>query len=824
MGKIDTGHLPAVSLEEDEEHLLTFGADAVRLSQSANYCLGEDILAHVKMSAARGCLVLNDCIGGVWRTEVTLSVPEAAPPYQVSLRFGRDAVTAVVPGQEPVLFRSLSLVGLRPELRVPRHIQLRRVRFRLDDELPDSAPASVEASMPPQSPIDIESADPASLTGKAVEQVVTAQVSEALAGEPHRETRVELISADTAPVAVSSASPSLLGGDAGPAADRIIDPSHSTAAKMTVAPEQAVATCVAPPLTTGPTADGYIDFYSELDASDCWVLGGWTKRCWPTGTPPRLFLQVRTGEQESSGIVMWNERPDLAGSGTGFMLVIPGAEGAGLRDGLAGVRLEVEGEGYHLDVSKGLQRPPEAQATQWMRDILGRAAGGEVDAIRRIATRPVYGGMDTLGGLPVPFHLEVDEVIAVPGKGAFVLGWAVDPHDAAASIRLRGGRVPPASLRDRWIAVERPDVRDAFASRYELLDARCGFLAFGEVEAPEGQGLYIEVELKTGEIGFKPLPRSVRTGASAIRRVLGAVNLTRDEIQWAYDKVLGPPLVALNRARLAKPMAVSEITFGTPPEAPRVSIVVPLYGRLDFISYQLALFSETGLPLDELIYVLDEPAKKAALLDNAQSLHARFDVPLRLILPPENRGFGPASNLGMHYARGRHVLFLNSDVFPRDPEWLDCMVASLESDPGIGIVGGTLLFADGSIQHDGMAYEPLPQFAGWPFPMHPGKGARPRPTTTRLEDVPGVTGACMLLRRDLALELGGFDEEYVIGDFEDADLCHRIRARGLRSVVDRDAVMYHLERQSQGDQSKTWRIYLTLLNAWTHAGRWIDKV
>lgn len=810
MGKIDTSHLPVASLEEDEEHLLTFSADAVRLSQSANYCLGDDILAHVKMSADRGCLVLNDCIAGVWRTEVTLSVPETAPPYQVSLRFGRDAVTAIVPGQEPVLFRSLSFIGLRPALRLPRHIRLRRVCSRLEDEVPDSAPASIEATMRSQALSTLESPGAEVLAGNSVDRLLAASASESFAAAPDHETRVELPSAGGAQVPVPTPSPS-------PPADRAVSPADESNASsdpmpgdVTLPPEQEAGKPATPSLRTGPAADGYIDFYSELDASDSWVLGGWTKRCWSTEVLSRLFLQVRSGEQESSGIVMWNERPDLAGSGTGFMLVIPGAEGAALRDGLAGIRVEADGEAFHLDMSKGLQRPPEAQATQWMRDILGRASGGEVDTIRRIATRPVYGGADTLGGLPVPFHLEVDEVIAVPGRGAFVLGWAIDPHDAAASIRMRGGRVPPASLRDRWIAVERPDVRDAFASRYELPDARCGFLAFGEVEAPEGQGLYIEVELKTGEIGFKPLPRSVRTGASAIRRILGAVNLTRDEIQWAYDEVLGPPLVALNRARLARPMAVSEITFGTPPEAPRVSIVVPLYGRLDFISYQLALFSESGLPRDELIYVLDEPAKKAALLDNAQSLHARFGVPIRLVLPAENRGFGPASNLGMHYARGRHVLFLNSDVFPREPDWLDRMVSSLESEPNIGIVGGTLLFADGSIQHDGMAYEPLPQFAGWPFPMHPGKGARPRPSTTRLEDVPGVTGACMLLRRDLALELGGFDEEYVIGDFEDADLCHRIRERGLRSVVDREAVLYHLERQSQGDQSKNWRIYLTL--------------
>jgi GT2 family glycosyltransferase len=60
----------------------------------------------------------------------------------------------------------------------------------------------------------------------------------------------------------------------------------------------------------------------------------------------------------------------------------------------------------------------------------------------------------------------------------------------------------------------------------------------------------------------------------------------------------------------------------------------------------------------------------------------------------------------------------------------------------------------------------------------------------------------------------------VIGDFEDTDLCLRIRARGLRCATEQRARMYHLERQSQVTPDKMWRMYVTLLNAWTHTRRW----
>ena len=72
-------------------------------------------------------------------------------------------------------------------------------------------------------------------------------------------------------------------------------------------------------------------------------------------------------------------------------------------------------------------------------------------------------------------------------------------------------------------------------------------------------------------------------------------------------------------------------------------------------------------------------------------------------------------------------------------------------------------------------------------------------------------------------ELGGFDTDYVIGDFEDADLCFRIRALRLDCAVHEDAVLWHLERQSQGTPGNFWRHNLTLVNAATFARRWGDR-
>jgi hypothetical protein len=82
----------------------------------------------------------------------------------------------------------------------------------------------------------------------------------------------------------------------------------------------------------------------------------------------------------------------------------------------------------------------------------------------------------------------------------------------------------------------------------------------------------------------------------------------------------------------------------------------------------------------------------------------------------------------------------------------------------------------------------------------------------------------MLMRRSLAERLGGFDEDYVIGDFEDADMCERLRADGLGLGVDHGVTFYHLERQSQAGPGLRWRQNLTTYNAWLFGQRHPEQI
>ena len=80
------------------------------------------------------------------------------------------------------------------------------------------------------------------------------------------------------------------------------------------------------------------------------------------------------------------------------------------------------------------------------------------------------------------------------------------------------------------------------------------------------------------------------------------------------------------------------------------------------------------------------------------------------------------------------------------------------------------------------------------------------------------------MRRSLARDMDGFDEAYVLGDFEDTDLCMRLQARGYRCAVDPEVRLFHLERQSQESCAVAWRGNLTLYNAWRHDRLWAESI
>jgi len=418
------------------------------------------------------------------------------------------------------------------------------------------------------------------------------------------------------------------------------------------------------------------------------------------------------------------------------------------------------------------------------------------------------------------YFIGVDDAILCPPDGIVLIGWMLAPAGSFTEFTVVCGgrrvRLDPAG----FVPTMRTDVIKEVGGAHGYHDPMCGFMAYAAGALEPGEVPVLEIRRPNGEIVIRNIATPKLQGLAAIRALLDRFELRNAPMGRAFDAVIGPAMTALGRTHLAEPTTWEIQDFGAVEAAPEVSVIVPLYGRIGLMEYQLALISAEGPGIaHELIYVLDDPAQRRAAEEMALSLFARFAVPFRLVMLSRNTGYAPANNIGLSVARGRQICLMNSDVFPRDAGWLARLSARLDGAPELGAVGPLLLFEDGSVQHQGMSFAALPEFAGWWFPLHDRKGRRPL-VDGGARTATAITGACMLIGRETLSDLGGLDPRYLIGDFEDSDLCLKLAAKGLKVAVDHDVAMYHLERQSQASAAQRWRMNLTLYNAWQHQRRW----
>ena len=227
----------------------------------------------------------------------------------------------------------------------------------------------------------------------------------------------------------------------------------------------------------------------------------------------------------------------------------------------------------------------------------------------------------------------------------------------------------------------------------------------------------------------------------------------------------------------------------TPDGPPRVSVIVPVYNGAALT--EKCLYGIAGNTGEEP----EAPAYEVIVVDNGSDdwtmylLHA-MEGDLRVLSNDRNLGFARACNQGAAASQAEYLLFLNNDTVPH-PQWLAAMVAAIDGDPQVGIVGARLLYPDGTVQHAG-----LHLVNG--IPEHEFRGvAADDPRVLEARDLDMVTGACLLIRRGLFDDLGGFDTKFVNG-VEDVDLCLRARERGYRVRYCPEAVVDHHEAQSQG--------------------------
>jgi GT2 family glycosyltransferase len=224
---------------------------------------------------------------------------------------------------------------------------------------------------------------------------------------------------------------------------------------------------------------------------------------------------------------------------------------------------------------------------------------------------------------------------------------------------------------------------------------------------------------------------------------------------------------------------------------PALSVVIINWNKSSLTLKSVENIREQTNSVPYEIIVVDngsEPDQKTILQEGCRLLGAT------LISLCRNLFFGEANNIGVEAARANNVLLVNNDVvLPQG--YVDPLLASLESAFQAGAVGPRFLYPNGRLQEAGSYI----RADGWT--LQHGKIDKPNTLIAGpgLHIVDYCSAACLLLRRDVFLSIGGFDPIFEPAYFEDVDLCLRLRSIGLFTYYCGDVEVIHHEGASTAE-------------------------
>tara|TARA_Y100000310_G_scaffold339954_1_gene434243 strand:- start:1586 stop:4060 length:2475 start_codon:yes stop_codon:yes gene_type:complete len=152
--------------------------------------------------------------------------------------------------------------------------------------------------------------------------------------------------------------------------------------------------------------------------------------------------------------------------------------------------------------------------------------------------------------------------------------------------------------------------------------------------------------------------------------------------------------------------------------------------------------------------------------------------------------FAKFNNFSANYAHTDYLLFLNDDIGIKNPNWIEPLLEQAQRKE-VGAVGAKLLFLNKEIQHAGMIIG-LFGTAGNAFSGLNQWTNKANNLANVIRNCSAVTGACLMIRKKLFLEIGGFDEHFPVS-FNDVDLCLRLRKKDYLITYTPFSVLYHIE-------------------------------
>lgn len=227
---------------------------------------------------------------------------------------------------------------------------------------------------------------------------------------------------------------------------------------------------------------------------------------------------------------------------------------------------------------------------------------------------------------------------------------------------------------------------------------------------------------------------------------------------------------------------------------PLVSILIPNYNHKDLLKGCIESLMNVNTYSNIEIVIVENNSTEQEIFDYYKELEETYSN-AKVIYYEGDFNYSKINNYGVKYTHGEYILFLNNDTKVIEPDSIEDMLGVCQRED-VGAVGAKLLYEDDTVQHCGVVVG-YHGYATAAFSLIDrndfGYMGRPRVSW----DVSAVTAACLMTKREIFDEVGGFDEDFKVA-CNDVDLCLKIRSLNKWIVEDVFSVWYHYESKSRG--------------------------
>ncbi len=228
---------------------------------------------------------------------------------------------------------------------------------------------------------------------------------------------------------------------------------------------------------------------------------------------------------------------------------------------------------------------------------------------------------------------------------------------------------------------------------------------------------------------------------------------------------------------------------------PLISIIIPTKDKLEYLEKCIESIETKTRYKNYEILIVDNDSVNQQTIDYLKSIHNKGNCRLLNYNTNGNFNFSSINNHGAEKSNGQFLLFLNNDTEVIAPGWLNAML-ELAQRAETGAVGAKLIYKDNTIQHAGIILG-IGGIANHAFYKLPENYDSYMIDSRVIRNYSAITAACLMVKKSLFEELGGFDEVNLPISYNDVDFCLRLQEKGYSNVFTPNAVLYHFESISR---------------------------